>query len=89
MQAWRARLASVSRNARNELRWMVEEVAPGASLRNLSAQQTARLEAMVADRVERRKPLQYVLGTWPFLGERRSPRRGREGERAQHVRARL
>ncbi|KAJ1569246.1 HemK methyltransferase member 1 [Cladochytrium tenue] len=42
--------------------------ATSAAVERLDRQERKRLAAMVADRVERARPLQYILGTQPFCG---------------------
>jgi release factor glutamine methyltransferase len=59
-----------TRHAQRELHWMLSHVMAtsesATTKENLTFHDAQRLTDMVKDRVERHKPLQYILGSQPF-----------------------
>jgi len=54
--------------AEQEIRWLLEYItAKRAPFKALSEQTLATLAQLLTDRIERHKPLQYIIGSVPFL----------------------
>lgn len=69
MRRWTAALRGVSDSPGSEARWMVERVTGRrAPFPDIGESEAVVVDGMVRDRVERRKPLAFVLGDVPFLG---------------------